>query len=168
MGARGCWNGPGREVGAAEEGLGGFQLHGVNIFHKPFNTLKSMLVHPKDKIDKKDKCGVVYQIPCDSSPSTYIGETARALGERFNEHSKSDKESAVREHTLSSGHSISLENIKILASESRYNPRKIREALEIYKNNPKLNRDQAVISIFQQQSSIRPRTERSKRRQIST
>ena len=103
-----------------------------------------MLAHPKDKIEKIDKCGVVYQIPCDSCPSTYIGETARALGDRFKEHSKSDKESAVREHTLSSGHSISLENIKILASESRYNPRKIREALEIYKNNPKLNRDQGV------------------------
>ena len=74
----------------------------------------------------------------------YIGETEHALGQRFKEHSKSDKESAVREHTLSSGHSISLENVRILASESRYNPRKIREALEIYKINPKLNREQGV------------------------
>ena len=29
VGARGCWNGPGGEVGAAEEGLGGFQLLGL-------------------------------------------------------------------------------------------------------------------------------------------
>ena len=103
--------------------------------------------------------------PCEYLETIYIDIFFFSF---FKEHSKSDKESAVREHTLSSGHSISLENVRILANESRYNPRKIRQALEIYKNNPKLNRDQAVISIFQQQSSIRPCTERSKRQQIST
>ena len=103
-----------------------------------------MLVHPKDKAEKQDKCGVVYQVPCASCPSFYVGETARSMGKRYEEHAKTDKESAVLEHTQSLGHSISFEDVRILASETHYNARKIREALEIYKAKPSLNRDQGV------------------------
>ena len=35
---------------------------GVAVHVKPSNTLHSKLVHPKDKIAKLDKAGVVYQI----------------------------------------------------------------------------------------------------------
>ena len=130
--------------GLSEELQRIFGDHGITVFHRPFNTIRSMLVHPKDKTEKQDKCGVVYQVPCASCPSTYIGETARSMGKRYEEHAKSDKESAVREHTLSSGHSISFEDVRILACETHYNSRKIREALEIYKAKPSLNRDQGV------------------------
>ena len=58
------------------------------------------------------------------------------MGKRYEEHSKTDKESAVLEHTQSLGHSISFEDVRILASETHYNARKIREALEIYKAKP--------------------------------
>ena len=103
-----------------------------------------MLVHLKDKTEKKDKCGVVYQVPCASCLSVYIGESACAMDKRFQEHTKTDKESAVTDHTLSSGHSTSFENVRYLACKSQYNPRKIREALEIYKAKPSLNKDQGV------------------------
>ena len=59
-----------------------FGNHGVTDFHKLFNILKSMLVHPKNKTEKQDKCGVVYQVPCASCPWVYISETARTMGKR--------------------------------------------------------------------------------------
>ena len=118
--------------------------HGVSVYHKPVNTLKSLLVKPKDKTKKEDKCGVVYNVPCASCEDFYVGETSRSLGKRFAEHSKTDKESALLEHIKKSGHSLSFEDVRILASEPNYSARKVREALEIYKSNPTLNRDQGV------------------------
>ena len=38
-----------------------FRSHGVNAFVQPQNTLRSLLVTPKDKADKLEKCGAVYQ-----------------------------------------------------------------------------------------------------------
>ena len=40
------------------------------------------------------------------------------------------------------GHSLSFENVNILVNEPKLPSRKIREALEIYKRRPSLNRDQ--------------------------
>ena len=130
--------------GLSEELQRIFKSHGVHTYHKPFNTIRSLLVNPKDKTDKKDKCGTIYNIPCSSCDDFYIGETKRKLGVRYNEHSKSDKESAVLEHIKKTGHSISMEDVTILASEPRDRARKIKEALEIYKRQPSLNNDQGL------------------------
>ena len=130
--------------GLSEELQRIYHHHGVGVYHKPYNTIRSLLVHPKDKTDKKDKCGVVYNVPCGAPQCTdsYVGETQRKLGKRFHEHIKTDKESAVLEHHKKTGHSVSFEDVSILATENRYNNRKIKEALEIYKRKPTLNRDQ--------------------------
>ena len=50
--------------GLSEELQRIFGDHGITIYHRPFNTIRSMLVHPKDKAEKQDKCGVVYQGIC--------------------------------------------------------------------------------------------------------
>ena len=55
---------------------------------RPVNTLKERLVHPKDKVDKMETGGVVYQIPCKNCDSTYIGETGRLFRTRLEEHKK--------------------------------------------------------------------------------
>ena len=86
----------------------------------------------------------MYNISCDECSDFYIGETARKMGKRFQEHTKSDKESALLEHLKKTGHSISLENVAVLANEPRYHARKIREAIKIYQHKPTLNRDQGL------------------------
>ena len=37
---------------------------GIKIHVKPFNMIRSHLVHPKDKVKKVDKMGMVYHIQC--------------------------------------------------------------------------------------------------------
>ena len=66
------------------------------------------------------------------------------MGTRFTEHTRIDKESALLEHITNTGHSVSLEDVRILAREPRFGARKIKEALEIYKHKPSLNRDQGL------------------------
>ena len=84
--------------GLSEELQRIFKDHGISVYHKPFNTLRSALVKPKDKQEKKDKCGVVYNVPSGTCNDFYVGETAPALGKHFEEHSSSDKESVMLEH----------------------------------------------------------------------
>ena len=120
-----------------------FRDHRVRVFHKPYNTLRNQLVHPKDKSEDCRKCGVVYKIDCPECNSTYVGETARNLGVRLKEHvSKySGNNSAVGEHCKLTSHHIGSDNIRILSREDRFWTRKIRESVEIRCNRPNLNRD---------------------------
>ena len=41
-----------------------FRSHGIPFYHKPFNTLRSLLVNPKDKFKKDKHYGVVYSVEC--------------------------------------------------------------------------------------------------------
>ncbi len=63
-----------------------FRKHKISTAVKPHQTLRNILVHPKDKIEDSKKCGVVYRISCKNCPKQYIGETGRQLGVRINEH----------------------------------------------------------------------------------
>ena len=49
-------------------------------------TLKTVLVHPKDKQEKKDLTECVYKVLCANCDKTYIGETGRKFGVRLQEH----------------------------------------------------------------------------------
>ena len=119
-----------------------FKKHGIPSFHKPFNTLRALLVNPKDKTSKEKKCGVVYSVECRQCGDEYVGETGRALGCRFKEHTDGKHpSSAITEHTTNTGHRFKLEDVRILQREDRAVPRKIREAIEIHKRNPSMNRD---------------------------
>ena len=76
-----------------------YQSYGVYLFHKPSNTIRSMLVHPKDKTPQDKLCGTIYHITCDDDTHhTYIGETKRPLSVRFKEHCKLDKPTGVGDH----------------------------------------------------------------------
>ena len=59
-----------------------YKSHNIHMYHKPANTLRSMIVHPKDKTPKEHQCGTIYNITCDVD----IGETKRTFSQRFKEH----------------------------------------------------------------------------------
>jgi len=117
-----------------------FKQHGVNMFHKPFNSLRSQLTHVKDTTESSKKCGVIYHIKCQDCAADYIGETARALGTRVKEHTTRSS-SAIFEHCDRTGHKINTNNIKVIDSEAHNTTRKIKEAIHIKQKRPRLNRD---------------------------
>ena len=110
-----------------------FRQHDVSVYHKPVNTLRSIPVHPKDKTPKDKKCGVIYEITCDQDPAhVYIGETKRPHGKRFKEHTSLTIPTGVGDHCTASGHSVSLNNTRVLTREPQRTERKVKEAIYSY------------------------------------
>ena len=57
--------------------------HNVPVAMKPYKTLKTVLVHPKDKEEKEDLTECVYKVPCANCDKTYVGENGRKFGVRL-------------------------------------------------------------------------------------
>ena len=55
---------------------------------KPHQTLRNVLVHPKDTGKPKEG---VYTIDCKNCSNEYVGETKRLLAQRIKEHKKEVK-----------------------------------------------------------------------------
>ena len=74
--------------------------------------------------------------------NTIIGETAKTLGTRIKEHlSCRQPLSAISEHKLNTGHQCSMKDVNILDHEENWHRRKIKEAINIHRKKPTLNRD---------------------------
>ena len=122
-----------------------FHANNISTYHKPINTLRSILVKPKDATPIEQQCGLVYHIKCQDCHHNYIGETGRNMGIRFKEHTiRKGTVSAVKEHLESSRHSCSLEDVRILDREEDWYRRKIKEAIMIERHHPTLNRDKGL------------------------
>ena len=79
-----------------------FRKHGVQAHAKPFNTIRSMVVAPKDKAKAMERCDTVYHIKCADCPATYTGETGQPLAARLKQHKR--EASVVGRHIKSTGH----------------------------------------------------------------
>ena len=104
-----------------------------------------MLLHPKDKTPKEKLCATIYHITCDDDTHRtymYIGETKRPLSIRFKEHCKLDKPIGVGDHCNANGHSVSMDNLRVLDREQDWLKRKVKEAIHIKQRAPSMNRDQ--------------------------
>ena len=115
--------------------------HGVQVYFKGGNTIKKLLMAPKDKDPIMKKSGVIYRykynrVDCDEE---YIGESSRVFGERFKENQKAP--SPIFDHTNITAHNITIENFSIVGREDQNLKRAIKEALFIRVNNPSLNRN---------------------------
>ncbi|XP_068704695.1 uncharacterized protein [Montipora foliosa] len=94
--------------------------YNIPDYFKPSNTLRQLLVRPKDKLDKLQVTGPVYHIPCEDCPISYVGETERSFKARFMEHrrpSSSTSEVSRHIHTTEPAHSIDIANAEILEVE---------------------------------------------------
>ena len=120
-----------------------FSSYGVSICFKPHQTLRKILVAPKDRTKVEDQTGVVYRIPCGGYNKVYVGKTKRSVGERIKEHTAkiANNLSAVAEHHQKTGHEPDLDNVKVLCREDKLLPRKVGEAIFIKKETRPLNRD---------------------------
>jgi hypothetical protein len=65
-----------------------FKSHRIGTSFRPINKISQLIIHPKDKILKEEKCGVVYEVTCKNCDKSYIGETSRKLCTRIAEHRK--------------------------------------------------------------------------------
>ena len=140
--------------------------YGVGSSVRPYQTLRQMLVHPKDKIDQSKKCEVMYQILCKNCKQSYIGEAVRKMETRIQEHrmeyekAKESKytrsmrkmseselsKSAITDHAKQYNHVIDWEGAKIVDTESNKYNRWIKEAIWIRRKSPTMNRDKGRIS----------------------
>ena len=111
---------------------------------KPMNTLRQLLVKPKDPLSKENVIGPVYKIKCEECDAVYVGETERSLKARFSEHRRpSLTTSEVSKHIQVDHpqHSVKLDNTEVLTTEPRWFERGVKEAIYIRALNPSLNRD---------------------------
>ena len=115
--------------------------HSVQVYFKGGNTIKSLLVAPKDQDPILKKSGVIYRYKCGrvDCDEEYIGESSRTFGERFGEHQKAP--SPIYDHSNISGHQVTIDNFNIVGREDQNLSRAIKEALYIRVNNPSLNRN---------------------------
>ena len=116
-------------------------VSGVQVHFKGGQTIKSLLMAPKDKDPITNKSGVIYRYKCSEHgcEEEYIGESARTFAERFQEHQKAP--SHIFDHCNTSGHNININNFTIVGREDQNLTRAIKEALFIRVNDPSLNRN---------------------------
>ena len=114
---------------------------GVQGYFKGGQTIKSLLMAPKDKDPSTNKSGVIYRYKCSEHGCNeeYIGESTRNFAERFKEHLKAP--SPIFDHCNTTGHSININNFTIVGREDQNLTRAIKEALFIGVKDPSLNRN---------------------------
>jgi hypothetical protein len=122
---------------------------GIKVAHRPINTLRELLVHPKDKQDKDHNSGVVYGIRCEGNNCSeyYIGETEQPIKKRMYQHRRAAGEgtsSAVFNHLHSSGHTFKDENVEIICKEHNWFERGVKEANYVKCRNPSINKHGGV------------------------
>ena len=108
--------------------------HGVEMYFKGDNTIKDLVVQPKDRDTILQKSGVIYRFRCGrvDCEEEHTGESGRTFAERFREHMKSP--SPIHDHHNITGHEVSLHNFSIVG-------RTIKEAILIRINDLSPNRN---------------------------
>ena len=135
----------------------------MQVCFKGHNTIKSLLMHPKYKVDPSLKKDIIYQWSCTNPDckSSYIGETSRSLCERAKEHSKEGSNSAIYHHCSSKGHpQPNVDQFKVIDQEKSQIAREAKEAIHIRKFDPELNRNigkMVIPRVFDSLLGIKPK-----------
>ena len=115
--------------------------YGVQVHFKGGNTLKNLLMFPKDREAKTKQRNIIYCFKCSRTEcdDECIGESATTFEERYKEHLKSP--SPIFEHENITGLKTTLENFKIIDREGQNMARTIKKAIYIRVSNPTLNKN---------------------------
>ena len=140
-----------------------FKYTPVQVCFKGQNTIKSMLMHLKDKVDPSLKKDIVYQWSCTkpNCKSSYIKETSRSLCEWVKEHSKEGSNSAIYQHCSTKGHPPpNINQFKVIDQEKSQIVHEAKEAIHIQKLDPELNRNvgkMVIPHVFDSLFGIKPK-----------
>ena len=134
--------------------------YGIQTHFKGNNTLRQVLVKPKDQDPKGKKSGVIYSYQCGATDcgEEYIGETSRTLGECYREHL--NEPSPIHVHSLHTDHQLRRDQFNIIGREDQDLSRLIKETIYIRVNNPTLNRNIGKFNLIHiwNRSSLVPLT----------
>ena len=121
--------------------------YGIQTHFKGSNTIRNLLVSPKDKDPMVSKSGAIYWFQCGdlSCDDEYIGETSRTFGDGYKEHLMDP--SPIHHHSNHTGHPTSHNNLQIIGREGHRLARNIKESIFIRVNNPTLNRNIGKFNI---------------------
>ena len=104
----------------------------TSLVFRASNTLRNKLCSLKDKVPDTEKKNIIYKLNCNDCSSVYIGESSRNAGIRVAEHRRDIENRKISnnmfQHNAEYGHNFDLNNVQILASETRTYPRKFMEA----------------------------------------
>jgi len=132
--------------------------HNVTVAMKPYKTLKTVLVHPKDKQEKEDLTECVYKVPCANCDKTYRLQEHRTeveskTGRTFTrslhalsltEHNKS----ALTSHATQENHVINWSQATVIDRKPERFTRWIKEAIHIRKEEQQaMNRDEGSYQL---------------------
>ncbi len=109
--------------------------HTQGLGSRPTNTIRIMLVNPKDKEPPENRCWVGYQLASEQCDSIYISETERTLKKKLNEHKRESL--TVDQHLSEHKHRLHKE-----IKDSSSFERDVWEAIQIMTRSPSLNHDQ--------------------------
>ena len=114
---------------------------GVQAYFKKGNSIKDLLVAPKDKDNNINKGVEIYRYKCKHLGCTVecIREKGRTFGDRYKEHLKAS--SSIYNHNNNRSHSNQEDNFSVMDRESQGVIRTIKEAMFIRGNVPPLNRN---------------------------
>ncbi len=116
---------------------------GKRIAYCATNTIRSVLMRPKDPLPTVQKANVVYRFPCAYFPSHYVGGTSKTMRTRVKEHRQAvgrlDHKWLVFAHAADRNHAFRYEDAEVISVDARKGRGKlIREAW--YSSPASLNR----------------------------
>ena len=115
----------------------------------PVQTLRHLLVKPKDPLPPNLINGVIYRVPCKQCDKVYVGQTGRSLECRLKEHKRAVKcgnvdASAMAEHVWNEGHQVDWEAAGVLDTCIYLYPRCLLESWHIHKHHT-INRERGAL-----------------------
>ena len=140
-----------------------FRYTHIQVCFKGQNTIKSMLMHLKDKVSPSLKKDVVYQWSCTNPGcnSSYIGETSGSLCECIKEHSKEGSNFSIYQNCYTKGHPFpNINQFKVMDQEKSQIAHEAKEAIHSHKEDPELNRNvgkMVIPHVFDPILGIKPK-----------
>ena len=138
-----------------------FQANGCRVVNYASNTLRTNLIRNRPpRTSGRDDAPCVYEIPCQTCPKSYFGETGRGLPTRLREHKgyvrNNNKTKAVYKHSKNSNpnHILDFDAARILYQSGQWYNRRVVESTFILTRDNYNGTDQSTLAIDKLSSQI--------------